>query len=184
LNDKIIKDLSESAKDFLEIVYPKIKNQLGNGKLVPVQAVTADTMATLLDQYACIDAWYIEDDKGIRGIASRVQYDADYRTFTVRKSRVSGARTEFDKLTFAIKKEWLYPFWFCQAYIARNPKRLLSVAVCKTKDLVEYISTGSEQDDWYVRNVDRDGAATFYVVDWDKFRTKYPLLVIFGDVRK
>jgi hypothetical protein len=173
-----MRDLSESAKDFLEIVYPKIKDLLGGGKLVPVQMVTSSEMAVLLDRCSCIDAWYVEDDRGIRGIASRVQYDVDYQTFTVRRSRASGTRTEFEKLAFAIKREWLYPFWFCQAYIAKNPKRLLSVALCRTKDLIEYISKGSELEDWYVGGVCRDGTATFYVVSWKKFGAKYPLSVV------
>lgn len=176
--DKFQVALSKSARDFLDYVYPKIKdeNWLGEGELIPVESVTENNMATKLDQYSSIDAWYIRKNTGIRGLASRVQYDYTCNTFTIRQSRESGARTEFDKLRYAIKEQWLHPYWFCHAYISPTKplKKLHSVALCQTSDLIEYIQQGQEgyDKDYYVQSVDKNGAATFCVVPWDRFDKK------------
>lgn len=170
--------LSQSARDFLDYVYPKIKHEkwLGEGELIPVEAVTENKMAILLDQYAGIDAWYIRKKVGIRGLASRVQYNYTCNTFTIRKSRESGVRTEFDKLRYAIEKQWIHPYWFSQAYISptKPQKKLYSVALCKTFDLIRYIQQEQKgyDKDYYVQSVDRCGAATFYVVPWSRFEKK------------
>ena len=174
--DDVETALTKSSKDFIEEVYPKIKDDLGNGNLIPVQAVTSNEMAILLDRYAAIDAWYIETEKGIRGLASRIQYDANYQTFTIRKERETGTRTEYEKICHAISHNWLYPYWFCQAYIQNNPKKLLSVGLCKTCDLINYIRQGQNEKDYYVKKVLEKGVAFFYVVPWVKFRKKFCLL--------
>jgi len=131
-------------------------------------------MAMLLDQYSSIDAWYIKKDEGVRGLASRVQYDYTCNTFTIRRSRESGARTEFDKLTYAIENQWLHPYWFCHAYIypVKPQKKVYSVALCKTLDLIKHIQKGQEGHDYYIRSVDKYGAADFYVVPWVKLEEK------------
>ena len=58
------------------------------------------------DTRAGIDAWHIiEDDGMMRGMRFRVQEgETDWRTFTVRKSRTSGAKTEFAKRMGSNKK--------------------------------------------------------------------------------
>jgi len=133
-------------------------------------------MALLLDQYSSIDVWYIKKDEGIRGLASRVQYGYTCNTFTIRQSRESGARTEFDKLTYAIENQWLHPYWFCHAYMypIKPQKKLYSVALCRTSDLIKYIQKGQKgyNKDYYVQSVDKYGAATFYVVPWVRFEKK------------
>lgn len=194
--DKFPVALSKSAKDFQEVVYPQIKSWFGKGKLEPVEAVTCNEMAKLLDQLAGIDAWYIETNKGIRGLASRIQYtkpnDNPWNTFTVRKERVdSSARTEFEKLSYAIKHNCIYPYWFCQAYISDN--KLQTVARCKTTDLIAYITHGRGAATWYdyitapkkydywINEVKKNGHSFFYVVPWDKFNNKGNSIKTFPD---
>jgi hypothetical protein len=168
--DKFPEALSKSAKDFIQIVYPQIQNWFKKGKLVEVQAVTNSEMSILLDQLAGIDAWYIETNKGIRGLASRVQYEGNYQTFTVRKERETGARTEFEKLKYAINNNCVYPYWFCQAYLKYG--QIQSVALCKTVDLINYIEQGKEWKDYVILTASKFGRSTFFAVSWQKFAEK------------
>jgi hypothetical protein len=168
--DRFEVSLPKSAQYFLTYVYPQIEKQqwFKGGYLVPVEA-TNNEMAKLIDQYSSIDYWNLQTNIGIRGLASRVQYNSNFDTFTVRKERIeTGARTEFEKLSNAIQNNWLYPYWFCQAYIYLKPYCYLnSIAICKTNDLIEYICNGVENIDWKIRTTYDKGAADFYAVPWD-----------------
>lgn len=172
--------LRESARDFLEVVWPQIRNWFGNGELIPVEAVTESEMAKCLDRNAGIDAWYIETENGIRGIASRVQWGKDWKTFTVRIKTVFGSRTEYQKLSNAIKNDWLYPYWFVQAYLTES-KKLLNVARCKTKDLIEYIDINKHELEDKILVARRGRPNPFCPVEWAMFRQDYPI-DIFYDV--
>lgn len=119
-----------------------------------------------------IDAWQIKTGAGIRGIASRVQWDDrrsgfPYCTFTIRRKRFSGAETEYDKRLRAIRenKGWLNPYLTVQAY-CEQPKRsgnLVAVAVAKTEDVIAMIA-----------NLHCDsrstGNASFWIVNWEDMR--------------
>ena len=160
------KDLRKSAKDFKLVVWPKVKHWFGEGDLTPVEAVTESGMAQMLDMYSGIDAWYIEKETGIRGIGSRVQWGKKrWNTFTIRKKRDSGTRTEYAKLINAIENDWLYPYWFIQAYI--NNGELLTAGLAKTSDIINYIKTNPSCPTRLAPN------AVFYYVDWIKFEENY-----------
>jgi len=134
--------------------------------------VTEYELAKAFDNYSCIDYWYIESDRGIRGLGSRNQYDTEYCSFTIRKKRDSGARTEYEKLTNAIKNGWIFPYWFCQSYV--DSEHLMNAASCKTEDLIRYVQNGKEKEDYYIRRCDN---AEFYVVWWRDFRKKYTIRI-------
>lgn len=171
-------NLRESAKDFLNVVWPKIKEWFGSGDLIPVEAITDSEMAILFDQKSGIDAWYIEDENGIRGIASRVQWGwKDWRTFTVRMKTIFGGRTEYQKLTNAIENDWLYPHWTCQAYLTKN-KHLLNVGRCKTKDLIEYMQDNKELLERQTRIVNKGRPNPFCYISWDELSMKYPVDIL------
>lgn len=163
-------NLRDSARDFKQIVWPEIQKWFGDGELIPVEAVTESEMAKKLDMYSGIDAWYIQEDSGIRGIGSRVQWGDDYRTFTIRKEKFNRVRTEFEKLCNAIDNDWLYPYWFTQAYLTDRNGRLLSVATAKTEDIIKYI----KEIDCPVRPTDD---AWFYYIEWSLFAQKYPIRI-------
>ena len=173
MNEAVRKDLTRSAKNFIEIVYPEIKQWFGNGQLVPVEAVTEIEMAKMLDMNSGIDAWYVETENGIRGIGSRVQYDTDYSSFTIRKKRVGGTRTEYEKLSNAIENEWLYPHWFCQAFI--DGEYLSNAGLCTTIDLIEFIKNGTLDKDYFINSCSN---AEFFVVYWKHFRNKYDINIL------
>jgi hypothetical protein len=170
-------NLTKSARDFIKLVWPTIRQYFNNCKIRHMETVTTVTFCRELDQEAGIDAWTLDTERGMRGIASRVQWNINYRTFTIRKERESGAKTEFEKRLYAIRNDWLYPFYTVQAYIsiAENKRELLSVAWCKTKDLIEYIEEGALGEDYYIKTVDNNGKADFFVVPWKKFHQIYSL---------
>jgi hypothetical protein len=163
-------DLEDSLVDFREKVAPVLE-EWADSRTVSVEAVTDSEMAEELDQTAGVDSWSIKQDDIVRGVASRVQYldglpfNTPPDTFTIRKQRQSGARTEFEKRLRAIRKNGLYPHWTTQAYLDEPRGELLSVGRIKTKTLIEYINDGSEADSDY--NVIRPpDEASFFSVNW------------------
>lgn len=174
-------DLQESAKAFWEIVWPKIKGWFGDAELIPVEEGEG-MMAAKLDMFSGIDYWIVKTSEGIRGLASRVQKDTDYSTFTIRKDRQSGVRTEYAKLKEAIEEDRLYPYWTCQSYVIIESKTFLNSARCRTKDLITFVEQGKMgtkkavergKADYYLKYVPEKGAAWFFVVPWMRFRSKY-----------
>jgi len=158
------KDLSESTEIFKETVYPKIKTSLGSGELVPVESVTDSNMAETLDTLGGVDFWYVDSDKGMYGLASRVQPNGtDWSTFTVRRNRYSGTKTEFEKRKEQINEGYLYPQYTCQSYT--DGTDFINAAYIKTKDLIEFIENGQRGDEDTINNTHN---ADFFVVDWDR----------------
>jgi hypothetical protein len=134
--------ISASALDFRELVWPRFAAALGGGSLVPVESVTDSAFAKLLDTQAGIDAWQVVGTGGLRGVASRVQWGGTcWDSWTVRTQRVSGARTERDKLIdpdFTL----IRPSYHIQAYVDGRGGRLLAAACIRTNDLVRMVLGG------------------------------------------
>ena len=158
-------DLSDSAYDFIHIVYPKlVECNFIMGDIVPIESVTAMGITKDLDMFAGIDAWHIYKDCGIQGVASRVQWGHKaWNSFTIRKHRANGTETEYAKRKRAIYTgDWLYPILTIQAYItSRRDGELLSVGVAKTKDIFDAIADGNCYD-----KENRYDGNTFCVVEW------------------
>lgn len=172
------RDLSDSAHDFIHIVCPKLR-EIGflSGRVIPVEAVTADEMRRYLDMLAGIDLWLIEEKMGITGLASRVQWGPfAYNSFTIRETRHTGVETELSKRLRAIHSQgrYLYPYWTCQAYLTERPTRengrlksqgeLLSTGVAPTEDICNLIILGEGE-----RQLNPDGN-TFVAVYWKTMR--------------
>lgn len=136
-------------------------------------------MAEKLDIYSCIDYWFLFSKGCIRGLASRIQWVADdWSTFTVRRGRISGARTEYAKLLYAIENDYLYPYWTIQSYInIEKPTKLLNSAICKTKDLILYIKSGEDGVDHWTKIVKKGGISYFYVVPWSYLRKNHEVKI-------
>jgi len=162
-------DLKDSSKDFRETVVPILKDWT-DARNVSVEANTESDLAAELDETAGVDSWSIKHDNIVRGVGSRVQYlsqikfDKPPNTFTVRKERQSGVKTEYEKRLYAIQNGGLYPYWTTQAYLSEPRGELLSVGRVRTKDLIYHIKDGDEGEDYYV--VSPPGEASFYVVNW------------------
>jgi hypothetical protein len=163
-------DLSASAKAFKEIVWPKIIGMCGGGELIPVEGSTDTELAKKLDQMAGIDAWQVQAAKGIRGIASRVQFGAAYGSFTIRAARASGASTELEKRRYALNNPdvgYIFPALTIQAYVEND--QLIYACIIKTADLIR---SADDRYEWvrFEREKNNDDGNVFLKVwvEWLK----------------
>ena len=126
-----------------------------------------NTACKILDMSCGID-YLLTSSKSslIFGIASRVQYGQNYRTFTVRKSRESGVLTEYQKRQQAISLGGIFPKFTMQAYVKDN--EIDGLAIVKTNDLIEFINRGYAEEK--STRIDKIGQATFYVCKWDNVK--------------
>lgn len=157
-------DLQKSQKYFRSI--KPILEAETNSKIVEVEG--QNNALKSLDLYAGID-YLLIDDKGVRGIASRIQEGPCYRTFTIRVSKKSGAKTEFEKRIDAFADNYIYPYYTLQAY-ADNDK--IIYAVCRTTDLYKFVFENPEKVQ--VRTTTN---ASFFVVNWSDIPCSVKMLV-------
>lgn len=139
--------IRRSSKDFVEVVWPQVSGPLGGGDLIPVETVTANHFATILDRTAGIDAWIVQRDRHVFGLGSRVQWmredQVPYKTFTVRLKLPSGRPTEYAKRQDQIATRGsIYPEWTAQAYLADGDRRLLTAALASTRDVIAAVTLG------------------------------------------
>ena len=139
----ITQQLSDSASDFQNIVWPVISQTplIGGGILRPVESVTTQDFAQELDLVAGIDAWQVigQPVPSVRGIASRVQWGTPYDSFSVRLSSRFGEPTEFQKRLYALQNQssgFIYPHITVQAYLDFRHGNLISAAAIETARLI------------------------------------------------
>ena len=190
------RDLSRSANDFVEVVWPRVGPLCGGGTIAMVESTVADGLASQMDVLAGIDAWQVIDRPGvIRGVASRVQWikamesisqdmfiEVIYRpfdTFTIRYRRTNGSSTEYEKRMLAITRQdegFVMPHLTVQAFISDGERELLSAAVMPTKRLFETAaaivqSHGDGIPAYRPRSrgygLQKTTNASFIVIDWD-----------------
>jgi len=143
--------------------FKKAVLEVFKGEIEIVEGITKDKMALTLDRLAGIDLWYFNTKMGVRGVANRIQFGGKcWATFTVRKSRASGAKTECEKRKYAMENGWLYPILTLQGYL--DGDRVLGFAIAKTEDIMWMIDKGHSK----VRKTGKAqvGQAEFYVVTW------------------
>ena len=123
-----------------KIAFELIKDKIFHNKvdLVSVEGQNSITMKWL-DQYSGIDIIGRKNDNHLVTIASRIQWNKNYKTFTIRYERITGAKTEFEKRIEAIQKGYLYPNFTMQAYINETPLQILSWASIKTDIFYKYL---------------------------------------------
>ena len=95
-----------------------------------------DEVLLWLDQYAGIDYVVKSKNNNIIGIAARIQF-MNFRTFTIRKTRYTGTKTEFEKRIEAIEKGYIFPAYTLQAYFLN--KNFSHAAIIPTKQLYNFI---------------------------------------------
>ena len=168
-------DLKKSSDDFLKYVAPNIINYIGGGEIYKAEEAFSNKTGRVFDTFTGID--YFQKIKyGMRGLAVRIQYDFDYRTFSVRKSRLNGIETEYEKRNWTIQEEkrgFLYPFLTIQAYLKKhateNKKIFLSAGVIITKILYNYIE--KKECTQYSNSYDK---TIFITIPWNQI----PCLII------
>ena len=189
----VANDLSDSAFDFERVVLRAVSEYIGKGRLVSVETSPDDPMKHALDVLAGIDAWQMFDQNGaMRGIASRVQWVPDvlprrWRTFTVRKDRLNGTRTEQEKMMYRFMHPdaaYTQSAVTIQAYV-REPKRkgpLIAAAVIRTRDLCEYMCTHPPTIAGLVNKQERGRTVIFDAYSWSDLQDAgYDVAIAQGD---
>lgn len=172
--DTFSASMSKTTKAFNEIVLPIFNKKYPEYKFVSIEGRANDEITKDFDIYAGIDVYRVQSERGeMIGIASRIQFDKNWATFTVRKSRESGNLTEYGKRKYAIAHGSMYPYLTMQAYISESET---VIGLCRTKDLIDYIDTHNPQ----TRTTGRDqyGQATFFVCPWADMKEKGYTVVI------
>lgn len=163
--ETVKKDMAESSKWALS-AEPIVRGLLSDWHLVPVEGKD-DTVSRILDTACGIDYLLCSPTApNVYGVASRVQYGKNYRTFTVRKERDTGIETEYGKRTKSITNGSISPYYTMQAYVKDG--QIIGLAIVKTNDLMEYIERGFA-DEAKTRE-DKTGQAKFFVCGWDDMR--------------
>lgn len=151
--------MSVSARDFHDIVRPQISAKIGGGDLVQVEGQDSQW-----DTLAAVDAWQIlPDGAGMRALAARVQWTpSSFQTWTVRRSLLSGHRTEWPKIS-EIDPTILRPALHIQGYIDTPGGQLVDAACIRTSQLVQLILG----DHYWIQPNGQDGTE-FACVSWDE----------------
>lgn len=155
---------------------------LGGGSFEQIEGINT-LRARKLDVEDGVDYIFTDLQGNTKKFGSRIQWDIDYRTFTMRKEIDGGIGiTEFDK---RCKKPDDNHYTF-HGYFDRDIQRIMSFAVALTDDIVKMINmkfyeirhTGITQSD----------PASFYAVKWSvlkyqlftehSYETKFPIRVI------
>ena len=170
MNDKtkvVAYDMRWSS-DVVEKAEPIIASLLKDGELLKVEGSDNEVLK-MLDLTCGIDYYRKTNFNDlVWGIGSRVQvvYDGDkaWNTFTMRKSRDSGAPTEFEKRKYAIEHGGEYPYLMMHVYVEKSTGEVMSLAIARTSDVIDAI----ENNIGYQRKTGSDqiGQACFFVVPW------------------
>ena len=177
----IVKTISDSASDFVSVVWPSIATLsiVGGGQLQPVEAVAEKNFKDQLDLIAGIDAWQIQSNpSAIRGLASRVQWGIPRKTFTIRTRSKGGGETELEKRARAILNRHnghLFPHLTVQAYLDKKGGKLLCAAVIKTTDLISrasFLKVNMKRNRNLYGYLENDDGSQFMYISWEYFQWK------------
>jgi len=166
-------DLENSKDVFCKQATPILKKLIGDFCFLPLEG-TDEPVAKHMDKRCCIDYIIVKDGRS-RGVASRLQHLPDYKSFTIRTSRDSGALTEFHKLNDAIKNKGLRPTYHVHGYVDDDGK-IVSLAIMFTDELMDYLNESLKFGNPAIRyrhtHDDKDGQAGFYACFWDDIKRK------------
>jgi len=97
-----------------------------------------NNILNMLDISAGVDL-LLKDNYGLKTIANRIQQsEKSWDSFTIRYSRFTGSKTEFEKRMYAIENNYMYPTLTIQSYINKEGK-ILNYSVIETKKLYKYV---------------------------------------------
>lgn len=126
---------------FHQVVYPALVSvdMLPRGYLV-------DAEGTSQDMRAGIDYIISGADGTQTTVASRVQWQTDYGTFTIRYRTERGTMSELTKRTRSILAGGTYPTITLQAYVSQPGGPLINAYTVRTEDMYRHIIRVAEDD--------------------------------------
>ena len=150
------KDSTKALLSIKETILPK----LISGTIHSIEDKKDGTLI-LLDQKSGVD-FLRENDVGLQGIAARVQWGQNWRTFTIRKERYTGTKTELEKRLEQIEKGYIYPAFTLHAYFDnKDDNNCLGLAVVRTKNLYDFVLQNPDK----IQENKSDNK--FLIVKWD-----------------
>lgn len=168
-------DDMHKAMAYVETAKPVIRKLLKGGELLAVEGSDND-VCLMLDTTCGTDYFQVYKERGlVWGIASRMQeidttrFRKPFNSFTVRKARESGVKTEYEKRQLAIKSGGLYPYLTMQGYVDKQTGELMSLGIARTTDIMDYVERGYANNDIKHTGSNQRGQAEFYTVYWSKY---------------
>lgn len=125
-----------------------------------------------LDILAGIDG-YQKWQMCMRAIAGRAQRGINWRTFTIRISRPSGAKTEYEKRLWAVKHKHegaLFPYWTMHSYLTDDGSKVCSIGLAKTEELYLWIEKCEQDGHKFERKTAYPGGQRFLCVPWKTYQ--------------
>lgn len=156
------KDANASLRLFQKFSVHAMKKCFVGATIVPIEG-REDELSLLLDRLAGIDGLIVKDDGEMDFYGSRVQVGKNYESFTLRRSRLSGVKTEFAKLQRASRTCGAMPQYMIQAFVDSDEKAA-TVAVAPMIDLVQYV----EQNNPEIRKTAT--GESFFVIPWRELK--------------
>ena len=172
--DDVKVDMDDSSHFLKTLVLPVLQEhcQEFQGRDIGVVEGSESKWHKHLDSIAGIDA-YQYTRYWMRGIASRIQYGVDFKTFTIRTRRPTENKTELEKRLFSLQHKeagLFYPYWTVQAFIDKTEATLLSVGVAKTEELYTYVNVSEINGRLFKRIKAGSGGQEFLYVDWYEYK--------------
>jgi hypothetical protein len=124
--------------------------------------------ALKIDRECGVDKYFTTQSGKTIGAALRIQLDALYSTFSIRKSVREGGPTELDKRSQAVKSGDAihFPEITCQCYILNN---VVHYGYIRTQDLYKAILNKAVKTKEHL-NPDAGEGVTFVSVSWNDLR--------------
>lgn len=132
-----------------------------------------EEVCQMLDALCGIDYFLLKSDKQTFGVAwrcQRVEPGKEFNSFTIRKSRDSRTKTEYEKRKQAIKQKGIYPFYVAQAFVNKNNNEIISMAITTTEDELAFLDNPLSYKEVRHTGKDQIGQSEFYVLYWVDMR--------------
>jgi len=120
------------------------------------------------------DSWALPEDEWWPPFLNKFFRNRGHKTMTIRFKRASGKPTEYIKRANSVLNETSYPIYTIHQYVSdreayNGSGKLLSLSICKTKELVLFIKNGKEGIDYELGRADQNGPAYFFIIKWDHY---------------
>lgn len=150
-------DAAISLRLFEKFSVHAMKKYFGGAQIVPIEG-REDDAPKLLDRLAGIDGLIVNVNGTIDFYSSRVQIGKNYESFSLRRSRATGTKTEFVKLKQARRTGGAMPSITVQTFVDSDEKSA-TVGIAPTLDVLDY---AEHNPDEFLGTAN----ATFFVVPW------------------
>lgn len=167
MSERWLEDLKKSA-NIIKSATPILQEIFEDPYLTIMQVEGKDEeVCQVLDKTCGIDYLALTHNGQSFGVAWRCQWveeNKEYNTFTMRKSRDTGASTEYEKRLKAIQDKAVYPHYVVQTFADKTTNEILSLALTTTESLLDYIA--KEKPTVKHTGKAQTGQASFFVIDW------------------